>query len=496
MAHDALQRGRVERARSAVCRVPRGEDERKGAVDPLPLADEHRREHWREGERHEERGERRRRDHDGEGDEEMARQRLHRRDRQEHDDVGERRGADRDCDLSGGRGDDLLGRTSLPFGHAGGDVLQHDDRVRDEDSGRNAHGAHRDEVERAVEEGEHDERDHHRDRYRDERHERARPFGEEENEDDARQQDALPYRVEAPAHRRVDVRAVVAHPVERHARRKRLARLLRRRAHEVHHGRGVRLAFLRDLDDHRRLAVEESKRLDALAAEAERGDVAEIDAATARAAQFDCAELVRLLRLGVERDRRAPPGFVHFAGRNLDISLADLVHHLGEGEPLCREPPPVHLDDDFALLAADQLHRRDAGKRREPACELVVGVVVQIAVRGGVARGRGQRHRDDGRRVYVVLRDVRLLGAGGQVVHDEVDLLAHVGRHHVHVAVEVEFEHHLAEVVGACGGHVLEAVDLAHRVLDLARDGRFDLLRRRAWIDHRDGDVRDVDERK
>ena len=183
---------------------------------------------------------------------------------------------------------------------------------------------------------------------------------------------------------------------------------------------------------------------------------------------------------------------VDVAGRHLEVALADLLHDFGNGEPLRREARAVDLHDDLALLAADQLHLRDAREHREARLEPVVRVVVE---RADVRRAR-ERERDDGRRVHVVLEHLGLLGAGRQFVLDEVDLLAHVRRHHVDVAVALELQEQLAEVVRARRRHVLQAVHLRRGVLQLLRDGRLDLLRRRARIDDRDGHVGHVHRRR
>ena len=252
----------------------------------------------------------------------------------------------------------------------------------------------------------------------------------------------------------MNVGAVVAHPVERHSggecRHQRLGLGL----YAPHNLRRVGLALLGDLDDDGTLAVEVAERLHPLGAVAERGDVPQVDARAGRA-KLDCAQVVGGTRLGVERNRFRAPVLVDFSGRNLHVAASDLVDDLRERQTFRGEFAAVDVDDDFALLAADQLHRGDARKRREAAGELVVRVVVEVAALERPAGVGGKRHRHHGRSVDVELRDRRLLRARRQVVHYEVYLLAHVGRHHVNVAVEVELQHHLAEVVRAGGRHVL-----------------------------------------
>ena len=171
--------------------------------------------------------------------------------------------------------------------------------------------------------------------------------------------------------------------------------------------------------------------------------------------------------------------------RYLEVALADRVDDLRERETAGRELRAVHGHDDFALLAADQLDRRDARDGRKPPRQPVVRIVVEL-VDGLFAR---QRERDDGDRVHVVLLHLRLLGAARQVALDRRDLRADVVRRDVLVHVEVELEQDLAEVVRARRRHVLEAVHLHRRVLDGARDGRLDLLGRRARIDDDDRHV-------
>lgn len=187
----------------------------------------------------------------------------------------------------------------------------------------------------------------------------------------------------------------------------------------------------------------------------------------------------------------SPPPVGDLPDRDLDVLLADGLRHLVEGERAGRELLAVHLDDHLALHAADQLDRGDAPQRRDAAGELVVRVVVEV----GDGLLADERDRHDRRRVHVELQHLRVLHRLREVRADERDLLADVRRAHVGVAPELELKEHLADVVEARRRHVLDAVDLHDRVLDLLGDRGLDLVRRRARIDDRHRDVRRVDGR-
>ena len=295
----------------------------------------------------------------------------------------------------------------------------------------------------------------------------------------------MPDGVHAALHRRGYVRAVIAHPVETHAARQPIDKHLVDLAQAVHRLRRIRLAALRHAHQDGGTSVERGDRLLALRAERKRRDVAQVDPRAAHGSDLDPPEVLDAARLGVEHDGELARMVRELSRRYLEVALADRVDDLRERETAGRELRAVHGHDDFALLAADQLDRRDARDGREPPRQPVVRIVVEL-VDGLLAR---QRERDDGDRVHVELLDLRFLGAARQVALDRRDLRADVVRRDVLVHVEVELEHDLAEVVRARRRHVLEAVYLHRGVLDGARDGRLDLLGRRARIDDDDRHV-------
>lgn len=487
-----VHRREVEALHRIVAGVPRDEELAEDAVCPAEPAVGLLREDRREGERDEQRDERRDRDGDGERRDELARDGVHRGDGEEHADVREGRSGDGEGDVRGGLLDRLADLVAAlhPLERER-DVLEDDDGVRDENARRDAEGGHRGDVHRVVEGRERDHRDDHRHGDRHERNEGRAHVGEEEDKDEAREEDALPDRVEAVLHLLIDEGAVVAEPLQLHAAGERLLQLRVGLLHEIDDLHGVRLAFLHDLHEDGGPSVVGGLGLDALRAVVEGGDVTEVDALAAHGADLDVAEALELVRLAVEGERvlAAPVG--DLSDGDLDILLADGLGDLVEGERAGGELLAVHLDDHLALHAADQLHRGDAPEGREAAGELVVRIVVEV----GDGLLAHERDGGDGARVHVELQHLRILHRLRQVGADERDLLAHVGRANVGVAPELEFEQHLADVVEARRRHVLDAVHLHDRVLDLLGDGGLDFVRRGAGIDDGDGDVGRVDGR-
>ena len=149
----------------------------------------------------------------------------------------------------------------------------------------------------------------------------------------------------------------------------------------------------------------------------------------------------------------------------------------------------VQFDPYLALVAADDLHLGHAGNGGEAVGDDVVREVVEVINRG-VAR---QEDIGDGGGVDVDLHDRRPLGVLGQLGEDEVELLPDVLRRGVDVGGQVEFEHHLADVVEAGGFDVLEAVNAGDGILDRLGDVLLDILGRGAHPGGKDGQVGDVD---
>ena len=88
-------------------------------------------------------------------------------------------------------------------------------------------------------------------------------------------------------------------------------------------------------------------------------------------------------------------------------------------------------------------------------------------------------------------RDARRAHFRGQAAERLVDAVLHVDRRDILVARDVERHGDRADAaVGARRGHVEHALDAVDRLLERRGDRRLDLLRVRAGVERRDGDLR------
>ena len=353
---------------TAIEPVPGAEAPGEGGVDPAlaPVHGDHG-EDGREREGDEERGEGRHRDDHGEGREELARERGHCGDGQEDDHVGEGRGRDRECNVARGGGDDgadfVLCAAAL--GELRADVLEHHDGVRHQDAHRDAHGAHGDDIEGVAEEREDARRHQHRHGDGDEGREGGADVGQEEQKHQAREEDALPDRDEAVADRGVDVGAVVAEPDQLHAAGEGAVEFLDHALNLGDNLRAVGVALLRDLHGDAGLAVVEGAGGDALGAEVEGRDVAEVDALALDDAHLDVAEALGLVGLAVKGEGDFAVAGVNLPHRDLDVALAHGLDDVGHGEAAAGELVAVDVHDDLALHAADEVDAGHAGQGGE-----------------------------------------------------------------------------------------------------------------------------------
>ncbi len=181
-----VPQGRAERSQVERGQPPEETVHRPAEAAPMLDLEEPRAAHRREGERLEQGEEHGDRDRDAELEEELPDDPLHERDRQEDRDDGERRGGRREGDLAraGRRG------LHLAFPHLAVpvDVLEHHDRVVDDDADDESQAEHRVGVQGEAEEVDDGEGPEDRGRDREEDVDGRRPRPEEEPADEARQE--------------------------------------------------------------------------------------------------------------------------------------------------------------------------------------------------------------------------------------------------------------------------------------------------------------------
>ena len=222
---------------------------------------------------------------------------------------------------------------------------------------------------------------------------------------------------------------------------------------------------------------------------------AEADALRAR--DDKGAELLGPAHPRVGAHRQLARAGIQAAAGQLHILAPDGVLHVlhgqaARGQRLAVQPDahgeaPLALDDDLGHAIHD----------RQPVHEAAPGDVGDL--HAAVAVGT-QRDPEDGPGVAIHLGHHRLVRRLGQPGQGAGHAVAHVVGRRVHVAVQLELDHHLRALVAALRGDGLDALDARHRAFDQLGD--LGVHHRRAGADiggrhlhHRRVDLRQLADR-
>ena len=174
------------------------------------------------------------------------------------------------------------------------------------------------------------------------------------------------------------------------------------------------------------------------------------------------------------------------AGGDVHVLRRDQLHDVRDDEVVHGHAVAVELQADLRLQRPQHLDLQHAGKGLDRVLH-VVGDLLELHGRD-VAGDADLHDRELGE---VDLLDRGILHVLGQVAFGQVHAVAdalqgHIGRHVRH---ELHVDHR--EALGAGGVDLLDAANAVELLLDLHRDGRFDVRRRDAFIDGVDQNVRD-----
>ena len=439
-------------------------------------------------------------DRDADGHRELAEQpaehAAHEQHRDEHRGERQRHGHDREADLARPderRRERLLAHLDVPV-----DVLEHDDRIVDDEADRENQGHHRQVVE-AVPEQVHDgEGPDDREGQREARNDR-RPHVSQEDEDHHDDE------AERQEHRELDVavrladrlRAVVEH-VHVDARRQLGAELRHEPLDGVGDfdrvGAGLALDAERDGTLVRVAVVEPGRGSLVLDAVDNRSELLEADRRAVAVGHDHRLVLLGVHQLAGRLQRERLVRTDDRAGRDVDVPVPERRFHLVDPDLPRRERVRIELRVHGVLLAAEHLHLRDAAHLRNPLSDARFGVLVQRPRRQGRRRDNEVENRLIGRvdfgkgrrRGHSLRQQPGRLGDGA----------LHVDRGPVEAPVQIELQRDLRRAERVHRGHRLEARDRRELILERRRHRRAHRFRVGAWKLRRDEQRREVDVRQ
>jgi hypothetical protein len=362
------------------------------------------------------------------------------------------------------------------------DILDHDDRVVDDDADREHQAEQRKRVNGKAEQIEHGEGADNRHRHGDQWIDRGAPGLQEQDHHQHDQRDRLKQRVDdgrdrfSHEDRGIIIRSVV------HAGRELPGELVHLRDHRVPRRQRVGAGRLKHADDRRVVMVELATQGVVAGAKLDARDVRKPHDLAARAGfQHDLAELLRRAQaaLRVDCNQEIAAALDRFgaelASRDLDVLLLDGAHHVARGHAarsdLVRTEPDAHR----IVAATEHPYLADAGNARELVLDPDIGVVAQV--KRIILAVRDQRdQREEGRRL--------LLRGHPEADHFRRQARQRLGNAVLHVHLRLvrigaggEGDRHLQHAVGAGHRlhvhHVLDAVDL---LLERRRHGLGDDL--------------------
>ncbi len=491
----------VERPGQRALVAPQGRVEQPFArpeepsVPAIALADEqagahHRRRRQRDDQRHQ--------DGDREGQRELAEEAP---DDAAHQQDGDEDGDQRDAHRQHGEADlaRTLDRGAKPR-HTGldmaRDVLEHDDRVVDDEAGRHGERHQRQIVEAVAEQVHHPERADQRHRHRDARHQRGAPAAQEGEDDDDDQHDRDQQRALDVAQRGADRRRAIVGDGDVGIARDRGLQLRQQRDHAIDGIDDVGVGLAVEQHEHRRLAVGEPGIAQILHRVLDRGDIRQPHRRTVAIGDDERAVLRGLARLIVGVDLEAPLLLLDDAFRRVGVGGAERGAHVLGADAVFEQGVRVELDAHRRQRAAAEIDLADAFDLRELLLEHRRRRVVELPL---AQRVRGQSQDEDRRVGGIDLAIGRIAPeAGRQVGMRRIDRRLDVARGAVDVAREAELQRDAGRADGARRGHLGDVGDLAEMALERRRDAaRHDLRAGAGQLRlHRDGGKIDLRQRR
>ena len=189
-----------------------------------------------------------------------------------------------------------------------------------------------------------------------------------------------------------------------------------------------------------------------------------------------------VLHVGLGDDGELARRRLDAARRDLGVLAADRVLDVLHRELVAGEPRAVEVDAHRHLALAEDAHVGRARQHGQPRLDVALHVVGGLERR---LRARLDRDVDDRLRVGLDLGDDRLVDRVGQLAAHARDLVAHVGRRRIGVALSVKrtlmrlVSERLCEVISSTPSMPGE------RVLERLGDLRLDHLGRRAAVGRR-----------
>ena len=355
------------------------------------------------------------------------------------------------------------------------DVLQHHDRVVDDESGGDGQRHQRKDVEAVAEQIHHAERAKDGDRHRHARDHGGAEVAEEQKHHGCHQQHRQHQRHLGIVQRGADCRAAIDSDTDVHVGRHRRFQMRQLGLHGVDglDDVGVRLAV--EDDQNRRLAVGHAEIAQILHRIGHLGDVAEANRRPIAIGDHQRCVIGGNVGLVVGVDLQAAVAVVDRALRAVGVGGGERGAHVLQPDAVIVERLRVELDAHRRKARAADIDVADAAQLRKPLRQNVAGGVVHLALRH---RLRGQRQDHDRRVGRIDLPVDRIARqVGRQVGAGRVDRRFDVARGAVDVAADVELQGDTRLADAALRRHLGDGGDLAEVTLERLGDAGGDGLR-------------------
>ena len=221
-------------------------------------------------------------------------------------------------------------------------------------------------------------------------------------------------------------------------------------------------------------------------------DVAQAHREAADVRDNDVVELLRRLEVGLGNDGEFACARFDPAGGNLGVLAADRVLDVLHRQLVAGEPVAIEIDAHRDLPFAEDSDVRCARQHRQARLHVALHVIGRLEHGASARLHRDVNHR---KRIGFDFRDHRLVDGIGQLRAHAGNLVAHVGRRGIGIALQCEPNVDLTALGAALRRHDFDAFDTGERILERLGDLRFDDFGRRAAIGRDDAHHRLVDPR-
>ncbi len=399
-------------------------------------------EHRRDEARGEQREEHLHRNRDAELLEELPGDSRHETCRREDRDDRQRDRDDGEADFVGGFKRRAIGRLAHP--HVAHDVLDLDDGVVDEDTGRQRDGEEADEVQRKSKDVHRPECREDRQRQRDRGDDGGADIAQEQEHDDDGENGALEQGRDrglvvalGEFNRGVDQLEIDVGVGDF----QRVDALLH--GGSDHHVAGALRAL--DAERHHRLAVEAGEGPAVGDGVGDGAEIVEAHFAAGRQADHGAGEVVERLGAGKRADRLIVLADFGAAAGKIDIGAAQAVADVDGGKPRGLQPVGIERDENLALDTADTLDLGDVAHALQRAFDDVVDEIGELL---GRLAGRDRRIGDDRQADHVDALDQGLVDVLRQVGANPRDGVLDVVERAVGIGLERELDRRQRQSVG------------------------------------------------